>query len=285
MKLITRTIYGSRLQTALLLGLPYSSVANTTLNEKFDVFAGVQPDNPATNLPRVRYFAIGKGGHRNMTGADGQPYVAPIQHSAGDAALFSHIPFLIRPVDQDLTVGQREKYAMRVVQNVNGTPHVCYYLKRLDFTDVTSAMLYNAVNDGVTTSSPFVPTGANLNPTPPEIPSDEVVTTTGDYLSTSALLRLDFSAEDVAELVNVAKVMFDNEYYAVISEIALVAGVDKIVTVPAHGGGTFNYLEAIAATITTHITGHYPVGYTNQGFDFGLDLGATEPLLGVTTGA
>ena len=284
MKIISRTIMGSRLQTMLLLGLPYSAVANTTLNEKFDVQSGVLPDNPTTTIPRVRYFCIGNGGHRNATGADGTAYTTPIQHSAGDGALYNHLPFLIRPVDEDISVVERAKYAMRVVQDINGESYVAYYLKRLDFTDVSPTMMHNTVVDGVTTSVPFVPTGANLNPTAPAIPATGVTTTNGDYLSASALLNLAFTAEDVAELVNVAQVMYDNEYYAVISEIGLVAGVDKIVTADAFGGGTFNYLEAIQAQITTHITGHYPIGYTNQGFDFGLELGATEPLIGVTTG-
>ena len=282
MHIITRSIYGSRLQTMLLLGLPYTPVENTTLNEKYDVFPDLQPN--ATDVPRVRYFCIGKGGHRNATGADGHPYVSPVQHSPGDAALYDALPFLLRLPNNDLTAGEREKYAMRKIITVNGQQYVAYYLKRLDTVGVNAQMLYNSVANNVTTTTPFVPSGANLNPTQPAIPATGVVTTTGDYLSTSAILDLDFTAQDVAELIEVCRIMYDNELYAVISEIGLVAGVDRIVTTPAAGGGTFNYLEAIAAQITTFITAHYSVGYTNNGFEYKLELGATEPLIGLAPG-
>lgn len=281
MRIITRTIYGSRLQATMLLGLPYTQIANTTLNEKFGVQAGVVPDNQA--VPRVRYFAIGNGGHRNLVGGDGQPYTSPVQHSASDAALYKHLPFLLREPTNDLTVTERLRYGMRKVIPINGTNYVAYYLKKLDLTGVVPEMKHNTVTDGVTGSVPFVPTGANLNPVAPSIPSTGVTSTNGDYLSASANLNLDFSAEDVAELINVATIMYDNPLYAVISEIGLVAGVDKTVSAPAAGGGTFNYSEVVGAQITTHITAHYNVGFSNQGFAFGIELGATEPLIGVTS--
>lgn len=281
MRIITRTIYGSRLQTELLLGLPYVPVTNTTLNEKFGIQSGVVPDSQA--VPRVRYFCIGNGGHRNEVGGDGQPYVSAIQHAASDAALYKHLPFLIREPDSDLTALERQRYALRKQITVNGDTYIAYYAKRLDFTNVAAEMKHNTVSDGITSSIPFVPTGANLNPTAPAIPSTGVVTTNGDYLSASAVLNLNFSEQDVAELINVATILFANPLYAVISEIGLVAGVDKVVSAPAFGGGSFNYSEVVSAQITTHITAHYPVQFSNLGFDFGVEIGATEPLVGVVS--
>jgi hypothetical protein len=61
-----------------------------------------------------------------------------------------------------------------------------------------------------------------------------------------------------------------------------VAGVDRIVTVPA-GAGSLTYQEVIVAQITTHLTAYYAVQYTNDGFDFRLELGGTESLFGVDT--
>lgn len=289
MKNITRTIYGSQLQEQLLLGLPFSLVPNTTLNEKFGVQSGVAPSTAAGEVPTLKYFCIGNGGHQNLIGADGIPYTSPVQHSPGDAALYRHLPFILRDPANDLDVTTRQKYAMRQAVVYNGVNYIAYWLKRLDYTNVVPQMLQNHVADGVTTTTPYVPTGANLNPTAPAIPATGggVVTTTGDYLSTSAVLRLDFSASDVAELVNCANIIYNNELMAVISEIGLVSGVDRVVTGIGAGGAQFNYLEAIAAQIATHMTGYYPVSYTNQGFDFGLELGSTEPLIGlsdVTTG-
>lgn len=280
MRKITRTIMGSKLQTELLLGLPYTHLPNTTLNEKFDIQAGVEP--AAGTMPKVKYFCIGNGGHRNDTGADGFPFSTAIQHDVGDAALYRHLPFLIRTPDNDLDSVTRGNYGLRKEIVVNGTTYVAYYLKRLDFTDAEVELLHNSVTDGTVTSTPYVPTSANLNPVPPAIPNTGVITTDGDYLSSSAILKLAMSADDVAELVNVAQTLYDNENYAVVSEIGLVAGVDKIVTVPA-GAGTLNYNEVIEAQIVTHLTAYYAVQYTNDGFDFRLQLGGTESLFGVDT--
>lgn len=283
MKNITRTIYGSMLQEQLLFGLPFTLVPNTTLNEKFTTQAGVLPNTG--DRPRVGYYCIGNGGHQNLVGANGRPYSSPIQHSPGDAALYSHMPFLIRDPSNDLDVTTRQKYALRqLIQSPGGTNYIAYWLKRMDMTNVAPKMMQNHVVDGNTISDPFIPTGANLNPTPPPIPptGGGVVTTTGDYLSTSAVVGLDFSAQDVAELVNVAKILYNNELLAVISEIGLVSAADKIVTGTGAGNQQFNYLEAVCAQICTHIGGYWPVSYMNQGFDFGLEVGSTEPLFGLS---
>lgn len=278
--IITRTIYGTRLQALLLMKLPYVMVPNTTLNERFDIQAGVAPMNG--EVPRLGYFGIGQGGHRAEVGADGIPFTSPIQHSPSDASAYRPIPFLLREPAEDLTVQQREGYALRKEIEVNGEPYIAYYLKRIDLSNVNVAMLFNSIADGVTTTIPFVPTSANLNPTAPPIPPSGSNTTSGDDLAVSALIDLGFTDVDVEELVNVAQLMYNNSLLAVVSELYLVAAAEKIVTVPAPvGGGTINYREAICATVITHITAHYSVGYTNKGFDYDLDLGATEPLMGL----
>lgn len=281
MHTITRTIYGSRLQTLLLLGAPFTHIENTTLNERFDVQAGVLPPNG--EVPAVRYFCIGNGGHRHLIGPDGFPLTDDVQHSPADAALYRHLPFLLRELDNDLTILERQKYAMRKIITVGGTDYIAYYLKRIDFSGSAVTLQYNDVTDDAVSTTPFIPTGANLNPTPPPIPPVGVITTTGDYLSTSAILGLDFSAADVAELINVANLLYNNELYAVISEIGLVAGVDRTVTASGPGG-SINYVEALMATITTHITAYNSVSYNNNGFDYDLELGAVEPLVGVAAG-
>jgi hypothetical protein len=279
MKTITRTIYGTLLQTAQLLKLPYQQKPNTTLNEKFNIFPDLRPDNNA--VPSVRYYCIGIGGHRSMVGADGRTFISPIQHRPDDAALFDHIPFIVREPDEDLTTEQRRKYALRKQITVRGSNYIAYYLKRLDLDEVVPSMKLNTVIDGTTTTIPFVPTSANLNPIAPAIPNGGVITANGEYLSASGLVTLSFSAEEVAELVNVAKVIFDNELYAIISEIGIVAGEDKVVTVTTSNNTTLNYTEVVSATVVTHITEYHSVGFLNRGLDLTLELGSTEPLIGI----
>lgn len=278
MRIITRTVYGSLVQTSLLLDLPFEPEPNSTLNEKFDIEPGVYPDPGVT--PRIGYYCIGNGGHQIRVGSDAIPYPVPVNHRASDAALFNHIPFVIREVDNDLTISQRAKYALRRAETHNGKNYFAYYLKRIDTNNVNSIMNLTTVQNGVENTVPFIPGNDNLNPEPPEMPATGVITTDGDYLSASAIMPVDFTEEDVSELINVSQVLYNNKNRAVISEVGLCTGVDKTVVGSAGGSGQFNYKEAISVQIASHITGFYPVGYTNKGFELQLEAGATEPLLG-----
>lgn len=281
MKTITRTILGSALQTAKFQGLPHVIVPNSTLNEKFDILAN---DKPASNVyPDTKYFCIGLGGHRTQIGADSIPYISPIQHRASDLALFKHLPFVLRELNNDLTAVQRDKYCLRKLVTHNGRNYVAYYGKRLDQSNTDVDMKRTVNNNGVSTTQPFVPTSANLNPPQPEISPTGVVTTSGDYLSVASVVPIIFNANDVLELLNVARVLYDNEEMAVISEIALCAGVDKTAQGQGTGNTVFNYKEVIGCQVVSHMTTYYPMSFLNDGFETQIELGATEPLIGVNT--
>lgn len=277
MKTITRTILGSSLQSSLLLGIPVVIQPNTTLNEKFGVLAGATLNEG--EVPSLGYFAIGNGGHRNRSGADGIPYTSPNIHSASDAALYRHLPFVLRPVDSDLTVGERAKYGMRVLETHDNLRYYAYYLKRINRTDVIPVIQHTVVSGSNEISSPFEFTMANLNPTAPELPNSGVITTSGDYLSVSSILKLLFTAQDVMELIEACRIKFKNEAYAVISEIAMVSGVDRISTVQGSGNQTFNMNEVACAQVASFITTDHRVAFTNKGFEQNIELGATEPML------
>lgn len=281
MRKITRTVYGSHLQTALLLNLPYEPPANAILNTKFDIQADVGPADPDLK-PSLKYMTIGNGGHGIATGAQGIPYTQPLIHRARDAALFNHLPFVLRTTDNDLDSVKRQKYGLRRMETHGGVNYFAYYLRRINYSsdDVAVELHYTSVENGAEETAPFVPTTQDLSPTAPDVDSTGVISTTGDYLSASAIIPIDFTADDVEELINVAKVLYDNPELAVISEIGLCSGVDRRVTGQAQGGASFNYLEAVQVQIAMFITAYYPVGYTNQGFEFKLQAGKTEPLYG-----
>lgn len=276
MRIITRTVWGASLQTSLLLGLPYYPQENSTLNEKFDVEPG---GDLRGTIPHVKYFCIGNGGHRVIQGADGIPYTSPINHRASDAALFNHLPFVLREPSDDLTIDKRERYGLRRRETINGRPYIAYYLKRMDLSAVQLALQHTNVIEGNSTTTLFEPSNGNLNPEHPELPNEGVITTDGNYLTSSAIVPVLFDEDDVAELVNVARVLYDNEQRAAISEIGLCSGVDRVVTGEVNGQ-QINYREALGVQIATHITGYYPVGYTNRGFELQIEAGATEPMLG-----
>lgn len=276
MRIITRTVWGASLQTSLLLGLPHTPQPKSTLNEKYDI----QPQKDLDGvIPHVKYLTIGNGGHRVIQGADGIPYTSPINHRASDAAPFNQLPFVLRPIDDDLTIDQREKYALRRREDIDGETYVAYYLKRLDLSAIEMVLQHTNVVEGNETTKPFEPSNGNLNPDHPELPNEGVITTDGNYLTSSAIVPIVFGEADVEELVNVARILYDNEDRAAISELGLCSGVDRVVTVEGPSG-PINYREALGVQIITHITGYYPVGYTNKGFDLQIEAGATEPMLG-----
>lgn len=278
MRIVTRSIWGSSLQTDLLLNLPFQLVENSTLNEKFGIQSAVAPSDG--KRPFLQYFCIGDGGHRNRTGADGAPYTTPINHKASDAALYNHLPFVLREINDDLPPERITQYGLRRQEEHNGTQYYAYYLKRLPLDQIDNVLRQTMVQDGVETELPFEPTSANLSPTPPDNPPEGVVPTNGSYLTTSAVLKVLFNAADVQELLNVAEILYDNPYRAVVSEIGLCSGLDQMVTVPGPGNTTFNFKEAISVQIASFITAYYSMAYANQGFDFEVELGATEPLIG-----
>jgi hypothetical protein len=275
MQQTTRTAWGSYLQTCLLLDLAFSMMTDTTLNEKFNVQAGVAPSAGVT--PTQRYYCIGNGGSQVTVGADGVTIPSPLQHQATDAALFNHLPFIMRPVASDLTASQMAQYALRVVQTYNGTSYACYYLRRIDFTNVAAQIQMNTVANGVTTTTPYAANTGNLNPVAAAMANGSVNTVSGDFLTAAAILGLTFSETDAAEVVNCANIIYGNPNYAIISEVGLVSGVDSVVSVPA-SGGSFNMTECIAAQINTFIDTFLPMNYLNNGTTLNLNVGSTEPL-------
>lgn len=273
----TRTVYGAYIQTCLLLGVPPVYPEHSTLNEKFGIQSGVLPTSE--QFPRLRYYTIGNKGHQLVVGAQGIPKPEPVQHRATDAALFGHLPFVLRPVANDLTAGERARYALRREETHEGVRYAAYYLRRMDMTNVVPAMEYKVVSGGTEQTSPFVPNSSNLNPTAPQVNNTGVNVTSGDYVSASGRLGLIINEAEAAELLNVAKVIYDDEGYAIISEIGLCTGVDKVVQVTSSAGGTFNFNEAIGVQIATHVSGMYPMVFSNTGVTIALNVGATEPLL------
>lgn len=279
---ITRTIYGARIQNELLLGLKHEPVAFTTLNEKFDIAAGMP--TPNGEIPPVAYLAIGMGGHRMVPGTEGAPYPEDNFFSPANGALFRHLPFVMREVGSDLVGDERRRFGMRVLRQVDGKNYICYYLRAISRNNVTVKMFHNVPTGGSGSTppsviiTPFVPDSSNLNPIAPILPETGAQTTDGAYLSTSSVMNLDFTEQDIAELLNVGRILFKNERQMVISEMGLVAGKETVITSSANTGGV-DYYEAIQATLVAHSAVYYAIAHMNLGFQYSLELGAIEPLM------
>ncbi len=280
MENFTRTIYSSKLQTYLLTGIQFVCDPNSTLNEALNIQPGVYPGPGIT--PTLGYLAIGNGGHKMTTNASGVSVPQPVQHSGTDAELYSQLPFVLRPIANDLTTVQQQAYALRRIEQHNGAPYVAYYLKRIPMTGVVPGMNLITNVNGVSNVTAFVPNASNLNPTPPALSPSGVNIVSGNYVSASAPVSLVFTAFDATELMNVATILYNDVSYAIISEIALCSGIDKVVASPAAGNTTINFNDAIAVQVLSFNNTFYPMNFFNNGLTEVVDIGCTEPLFQLT---
>lgn len=279
MEHVTRTIYGSYLQTCLKLKVEHAILPFTTLNEKLGIQSGVVPA-PGV-YPTVGYYVWGNKGHQGQIGADGIPLVIAAQHRATDAALFNQLPFVLRAVNNDLTSVERANYGLRREETRGGATYAAYYLKRINKTNIVAEMQYRSNTNGTITTTPFVPTADNLSPTPVVIPEGGVTTLTGDYAIVSAQTDISLTAWEVAEMLNVAEIIYGDSNYAIVSELGICSGVDKVVTVTPSVGSPFNFNEVIAVQISTHIAVMNVLTSSNEGVTRLLDFGTNDPLFNI----
>lgn len=276
---ITPTIYGTYLQTVKTLSLPFELIENTTLNERFDVQAGVEPSS--SQLPYVGYLAIGNLGHATVKADDGSDETTPVTHRATDAGLYGQIPFVLRETTNDLSSSERRNYGLRVEETHDGTNYFAYYLKRLDLSDIRAQLQRVEVDDnGIVTTTPYEPTTDNLNPERPDISNNGTILGSSTSHSASAVAEIRLSESDVTEILNAHQIRTGSNRSPVISELALVSGVDKEVSGSTGGSGSLTYDEVIAAQVNVFISTYHAVGYSTEGARFTIDIGGTEPHLG-----
>jgi hypothetical protein len=270
-----RTVYGAYLQTCQLMGLPFVLKANTTLNEKLGIEATATLS--ANEMPRVRYFTIGNGGH-DVKSAGGKNIPVALQHKPSDPVPFSMIPFVLRQIDDDLTPTQRERYGLRRTKVYNGVSYFEYYARRIDLTGVTAKMYYHDVNAGSTTKTEWVPDSTNLSPVPPDISNTGTNVASGDYLTASARISLMLDSFDLAEIINAVNIIYGDKDWAIISELGMCSGVDRVISTTTSGNSTINFNEVVGCQVHSHMKGIHLLQYVNSELGKSYDVGATEPL-------
>lgn len=266
---VTPTLWGGMAQSALNTGIPNNIMTLTTLNEKFDIQAGVMP--PQNSFQTFGYFAIGNGAHYSEVGKGGVSKNKFRVHKATDGALFNQLPFVLREINNDLSPAQRARYAFRREEVHNGNRYYAYYLRRIDKLNLTIEAWYTTIKDGVPTTTKYVPDSSVLNPKPDDI--GPPVQALADKVSSSSVIDLSLTADDVAELVNVCNIIYGDPDYAIVSELATVMAVDRDVTVSSGTAGTFNFREAIAAQVSAFVNFYQDLNSANNGIELNVDVG------------
>ena len=271
-----RSIYGAYLQTCALLGFNVDIKPNSTLNQKFDLFPNEIFNSGET--PTVKYLTIGNGGHTASMGVDGLPLINPVPHSPRHAALYNHLPFIIREVGEDLTPGERLLYRLRVPRTIDGVNYMCYYAKVLDLSLVEPKIELRNNTDGIITATDFTPSLADLNPVKPVIPVNGNITSTGNYLASTAKIEFVMNETEITELLNACNIIYGSDNYAFISEIGLCSGVDRSL-MGNFGGPPSAYTEAVGVQIMNFISTAIPAYALSTSITQTIDVGSTSPLL------
>jgi hypothetical protein len=275
MENVVPTIYAAHLQTCQFHRLAYTPLQYTTLNERLGIQSGVAI--PSGQYPLVGYYAIGDGGHTHTVSGDGASVLVLRQHQPSDAGLFNQMPFVLRRTTDDLAPVDRQRYALRKEVTINNVVYIAYYLRRIDLSTAAVSLQRRTGSGANVTMTNFTPTAANLTPTPQILSNSNVNVVTADALVASVPLSVTMNAVDIAEYLNVAQIIYGDPNRAIISETALVSGLDKVVTINA-ASGAFNFNEVICAQIASHIADYQAVAFNNAGITKSLDSGANTPL-------
>lgn len=273
----TRTWMAAELTNALLFRRPYLIQPYTTLNEDLGILHNTA--FPSTTYPETKFFAIGIGGLTTRTGSDGAVLVENQIHDVTDAALFKQIPFVLRQPGNDIAPERRSRYALRKEIVIGTDTYIAYWLRRIDMSAVSYTSMYRNIENGVLKAPrPVEPKPAFLNPTPVTLSQSVPNVINGDYIVTTTKLPLELTAEEVSDAIEACTILYGSATYARISEVAICAGIDHVVTVSS-ATGQFNFTDSIAVQIMAHLPDDTNLLRKANGYTAEVDMGSNNPML------
>lgn len=301
--IVTRTIYGAQVQTALAIGVDHIQEEYTTLNEAINdavlnphvpsvITRGMEyaaPYNHETDTRehRMQVVVIGNGGHANeIRGNNSIPTNVAREKYATDAVLRNMIPFVVVPAVSDISVEKRKRYRLRRTVLINNVLYVAYYGRHINSADLSAESVLATTVNGNTQFSTFIPSINNMRPS--DVPTTAALT--GAYVSVTAPHNLTFTEEDTQDLLNACSIMYGDPDQAMISELAICTCVDKpvIQRYPANGTQTPTSVNgsSIKESVCTQISIYssmkpIDIESLNAGTSIVIELGISEPLLGV----
>lgn len=256
-QLISPTAFGTVVSAAVNCKQPFNIPRYTTLNEKYDVLATESIGMKHGKDFALGYYGIGIGGSRSI-GADtnGLEGRKVYQHKATDQAAFYPIPFIIRPIDNDIDPAIRDNFRMRVVRKIGEITYVMYYLKKIGFQlfDPTVKVGTRDEATGNETEYPYEYKKEDIEPVPYELLTNDSIPLSNTYVNGTGKLDLSLNSSDLNEVRNVCTILFNDVTKAAINEMYLVHGVETTFDGQIGSGGTVNYKELLSAVMTFSIT-------------------------------
>jgi hypothetical protein len=261
----TRTVWDISLDLIRKCGISWEPKPNTTLNEKFNILTNIQN---YSEYPEIKYTAIGVGGNTITDSSTGYKFN---NHGAIDGALFEHIPYVMKTINEDLTPEERNEYRFRVIENIDGVEYVCYYLKKITDIDYKGVMEITTSTTGNSLSIMDTNISDILNPEP-KISNDYLNTATSHVVS-SIKMEYILTLSEIEELNNVLNIRYGEGNSKRISEIAICSGNDY---------DTGDYIEAINTQVAYFVNMDIELqSNINSGEALirSIELGGMEPLI------
>lgn len=279
MNSIQQTCYGLKALIYMLTGVDPDIDKSATVNENLAIFAN---ERPTSNEPiRLDTLVIGNGGFTCTPGNNGRSRIIPRNHVATNASLFENMPFVLRPVDDDLSTTEREDFCLRKEVSHGGKNYYGYFGYNMNITkdNLIVNMIKVTKEDGTVIETPFVPDDKDLHPKPIDLPTESAIVASDVSVRISALVRVTLNERIVREIVDAAKILNNgDETSAIISEMALCTSAKRRVSVPSTDG-QIEFSESIGTQVYTFSAELAALYYNKQELTIDFDIGSQIPLL------
>lgn len=275
METTVKTIYANYLQLCKMRNAAFTVIDFSTLNNKFDVNASVTIPNDT--YPVLEYITMGNGGTQMFSNTSIQE---PI-HSPKYASLYNHVPFIMRPVDNDLTPAEISNYRLRVTNIHNGIEYASYYAKKI--SAFTSPLIYNLnITKDEITATTYIPDQLNLFPEPilnaPNMLEDHT-----NYIAITDSIGFSLTTEEIQEMVNAHEILNGPGSELLITEIGLCSALEaSFIRSTGNPVVDSSYTDIYATQINYFIAVHYllnDIASSSGDINKRLQIGISEPIL------
>lgn len=271
---VTPTYNANLKSAAARRGKAYPYYPHTTLNELLKILADQAPQG---TIPMNKYWSIGREGTIEKDFSGRSQHVATY-HDIEHAGHYEIIPFASRPLTNDLSAAQRAKYALRLEVEHDGVMCADYYLRRITDDGEPLKLIERVINNGEVTDKEYVPLEPNLRPTKPVLVPDGVNNVSNRFITTSDKIICALDRDEVQEVIDACERIYGHAELAQITEIGLVQGVDKDITVVGHDGVPFSFKEVVGAQISHHCCKANGSLLGDDGFSMTFDIGVTDAM-------
>ena len=267
----TNTIYNIKLQNAKSIGVTYSILANTTLNEKFGIEV-VDSLKPLKEYPNLNLITLGVNEEFKLSNKATRLNLTRSRHSPIDAALFNHIPFYLRPLTEVNDNPPSDSIRLTKVINIQGVDHLAgygYVLNDIEYKN--DILVYNNVqNDYVNVSKLDTNDATLLNPIPKST-SELDLANNNTYVTDFLKAYVYMTELELLEIKNAMDILYTTT--PTITEIGVCNSLIKTL----ENGKLENYAVQIAYFADVDIDINKAI--QEKSLEFYIDLGGMDVLV------